>query len=173
MRGIAAEAGFANGALKPYFSTKSELLAYSFGYVFDQTNTRIAAAVAQRRGVEALRAFGLEVLPLDDERLDEARIVIPFWEAAANDPVKSAIHARSMEQWRRTLEKHMTEALSDDARRRVNPVQAAGALLNFLLGAQVAAVLLPSGSSPRELTAQLDGWLAALGAVDPNPEQDG
>lgn len=165
MRGIAAEAGFANGALKPYFPAKSELLTYAFGYVFDQTNARIAEAVGGLRGMAALRAFGLEVLPLDDERLDEARIVIPFWQAAAHDAEKARIHARSMEQWRRTLEKHVGEALSGDARRQADPVQAAGALLNYLLGAQVAAVLLPAGSSPRELTAQLDGWLASLGAA--------
>lgn len=162
MRSIAAEAGFANGALKPYFASKSELLTYAFGYVFDQTNARIAAAVGGLQGMAALRAFGVEVLPLDGERLDEARIVIPFWQAAAHDAEKARIHAASMEQWREFLEGQMERALSGDGRRAMDPVQAAGTFLNFLLGAQVAAVLLPAGSSPSELTAQLDGWLACL-----------
>lgn len=165
MRSIADEAGFANGALKPYFGTKSELLAYAFSYVFDQTSQRIDAAVSGHRGIAALRAFGSEVLPLDEERRDEARIVLPFWQEALHDPLKAAVHAESMEQWRRALGAHLVEAAGDGMLREgVDPERAAGSLLNFLLGAQVSAVLMPAGSSPRELAEQLDGWLSAVAA---------
>ncbi|MBT2522576.1 TetR family transcriptional regulator [Arthrobacter sp. ISL-28] len=43
MRGIAAEAGFANGAVKPYFATKEETLTFAFAHVYDATNMRIAS----------------------------------------------------------------------------------------------------------------------------------
>ena len=82
MREIALEAGFANGALKPYFPTKDDLLTFAFGHVFNRTNERIAEVTAGQAGLAALRAFCVEVLPLDEERINEARIVIPFWQKA-------------------------------------------------------------------------------------------
>jgi len=85
MREIAEEAGFANGALKPYFPTKDLLLTSAFGHVFNRTNQRIATMTDGLSGVAALRAFCAEVLPLDEERVNEARIVIPFWQKALND----------------------------------------------------------------------------------------
>ena len=163
MRSIADEAGFANGALKPYFASKSDLLAYAFSYVFDQTNARIREAVSGHRGIAALRAFGSEVLPLDDERLDEARIVVPFWQEALHDPLRAEVHAASMQQWRHALHEHLEEAAVDGVLRAgVNTHRAAGFLLNFLLGAQVSAALMPADAGPRDLAGQLEDWLAAL-----------
>ena len=56
MREIATEAGFANGALKPYFPTKDTLLTFAFGHVFNRTNERIAEVTAGLSGLAALRA---------------------------------------------------------------------------------------------------------------------
>ncbi|HMQ28716.1 MAG TPA: TetR family transcriptional regulator, partial [Acidimicrobiales bacterium] len=42
MAAIAAEAGFANGALKPYFATKHDLLVAAFEHLYDQTTRRVA-----------------------------------------------------------------------------------------------------------------------------------
>ena len=110
MREIATEAGFANGALKPYFPTKDTLLTFAFGHVFNRTNERIAEVTAGKSGIAALRAFCVEVLPLDEERVNEARIVIPFWQKAINDPEKAAIHRDSMEQWHAAILEHLGQA---------------------------------------------------------------
>ncbi|ELT44958.1 TetR family transcriptional regulator [Arthrobacter nitrophenolicus] len=110
MREIALEAGFANGALKPYFPTKDTLLEFAFGHVFNRTNQRIAEVTAGKNGMAALRAFCLEVLPLDDERVNEARIVIPFWQKAVNDAQKAQIHQQSMAAWLDTIRQFLAEA---------------------------------------------------------------
>jgi AcrR family transcriptional regulator len=86
MREIAAEAGYTHGAVKPYFASKDELLTFAFTFVFTQTNARMTAATARLTGLKALRAFCLEILPTDEVKLTEARIVIPFWHRALNDP---------------------------------------------------------------------------------------
>ncbi|OMQ16261.1 TetR family transcriptional regulator, partial [Modestobacter sp. VKM Ac-2676] len=77
MREIAREAGYANGALAPYFANKDELVEAAYLYVFERTNDRIRAAVTGRRGVAALRAFLVEVLPTTELTRSEARIVLP------------------------------------------------------------------------------------------------
>lgn len=164
MREIAMEAGFANGALKPYFPTKDTLLEFAFGHVFNRTNNRIAGVTTGKSGIEALRAFCLEVLPLDEERINEARIVIPFWQKAVNDPQKAEIHQQSMDEWVSTIRRYLAEARdSGDVRAAVDDSILARQLLNMLLGAQIEAALAPEGRTDFGHTAQLDGFLTLLG----------
>ncbi|TQJ38671.1 TetR family transcriptional regulator [Arthrobacter sp. SLBN-112] len=164
MREIATEAGFANGALKPYFPTKDTLLEFAFSHVFNRTNQRIAEVTKGKSGLAALRAFCLEVLPLDEERINEARIVIPFWQRAVNDAQKAGIHQRSMDEWLAAIRRYLQEARdSGDVTAGVDNHVLAGQLLNMLLGAQIEAALGQEGRTDFGHAAQLDGYLALLG----------
>lgn len=163
MREIAEEAGFANGALKPYFPTKNELVQATFEYVFARTNERVRVAGDGLGGLAALRAFCCEVLPLDATRLDEARIVLPFWHVAIHDRAKAELNDGSMAVWR----EWMTGWLQDARRAgEIRPEVAAGPavelLLTYLLGAQVTATLDPDHAGPDQLRSQLDAHLALL-----------
>lgn len=163
MREIALEAGFANGALKPYFPTKDTLLEFAFGHVFNRTNRRIAEVTGGRSGLDALQAFCLEVLPLDEERVNEARIVIPFWQKAVTDSGKAEIHRQSMEEWVETIRRYLAEARkSGDVRAAVDDSLLARQLLNMLLGAQIEAALAPPDRTEFGHAAQLEGYLALL-----------
>jgi AcrR family transcriptional regulator len=163
MREIAMEAGFANGALKPYFPTKDTLLSFAFSHVFNRTNERIAEVTAGKSGIAALRAFCMEVLPLDEERVSEARIVIPFWQKAINDPGKAAIHQESMEQWQAAIVRHLAEARkTGDVSAAAEDRVIAGHLLNMLLGAQIAAALAAEGQGDLRLADQLESFLNLL-----------
>ena len=163
MREIALEAGFANGALKPYFSSKDTLLTFAFGHVFNRTNERIAAVTAETTGLPALRAFCREVLPLDDERIQEARIVIPFWQKALTDSGKAALHASSMEQWHTQIKEFVGEArAAGDICTPILDSVIADHLLNMLLGAQIAAALTSEGQESEQFTGQLDDYLSLL-----------
>ena len=163
MREIAMEAGFANGALKPYFPTKDTLLEFAFGHVFNRTNQRIAQVTAGKSALEALRAFCMEVLPLDEERINEARIVIPFWQKAVNDPQKAEIHQQSMAEWGATIRRYLAEARgAGEVRIAVDDSILAGQLLNMLLGAQIEAALAPAGRTDFGHAAQHEGYLALL-----------
>jgi AcrR family transcriptional regulator len=163
MREIAMEAGFANGALKPYFPTKDTLLEFAFSHVFNRTNQRIAEVTAGQTGLAALRAFCLEVLPLDEERINEARIVIPFWQKAVNDPQKAVIHQQSMDEWLTAIRRYLKEARdAGDVSTAVDDNALAGQLLNMLLGAQIEAALAPAGRTDFGHDRQLEGYLALL-----------
>jgi AcrR family transcriptional regulator len=163
MREIATEAGFANGALKPYFPTKDTLLEFAFGHVFNRTNERIAQRTAGKSGLAALRAFCLEVFPLDEERVNEARIVISFWQKAANDPQKALIHQRSMTEWLEAIRRWLAEARNaGDVSTTVDDTVLAGQLLNMLLGAQIEAALAPAGTGDFAHARLLEGYLALL-----------
>jgi len=163
MSAIATEAGFANGALRPYFATKEDLLTAAFDHIYVQTGSRTIRATEGQHGIAALRSWCLEILPLDDTTRDEARLVIPFWQVALSDDGLAERHERAMREWRAQIRHYLTEAreageisndLSDD--------QIIGHLLAALLGAQITASLLPSLETPQTLLNQLDGYLALL-----------
>jgi AcrR family transcriptional regulator len=182
MRDIAAEAGFANGALKPYFPTKDRLLDFAFEHIFAQTNQRMAASTEGRTGRDALRAYCHEILPLDADRLSEARVAIAFWEKALRDPAKAAVHARSMEQWRGSLARLLADAgFRADRGRTGGDAEgsgeaddgggnapssaldaAVGAIMDLVLGAQITATLSPGHHGSGQLVAQLDCLLDGL-----------
>ncbi|MCA4135279.1 TetR/AcrR family transcriptional regulator [Arthrobacter sp. M4] len=163
MREIATEAGFANGALKPYFPTKDTLLTFAFQHVFNRTNQRIAEVTAGKKGIPALRAFSLEVLPLDEERVNEARIVIPFWQKAVNDAEKAEIHRKSMALWTAAIVAHLAEARADgEVTAAVDDATLGGHLLNMLLGAQITAALAPAAQASFGLEEQLEAFLSLL-----------
>jgi AcrR family transcriptional regulator len=167
MREIATEAGFANGALKPYFGTKDDLLTFAFGHVFSQTNLRIERSTAGLTGLAAVRAYCHEILPLDETRVSEARIVIPFWQKALSDAVKAQLHSESMLQWRLALLGHVAEArAAGEVHTSVSDTDVVGHLMNVVLGAQITAALSPQEHGPESLVMQLDGYLRLLATGD-------
>lgn len=163
MREIATEAGFANGALKPYFPTKDDLLTFAFGHVFNQTNTRMSDSTAGQRGLSALRSYCHEILPLDAERLNEARIAIAFWQRALTDPAKAALHDSSMEQWREALFDKLREARElGELKEGLDDDDIVGGIMTFALGAQITATLTPEHHSADQLRSQLETYISLI-----------
>lgn len=157
---VAKEAGYSNGAIKPYFPTKDDLVRATYSYVFERTNARVEAACARLSGLDALRAFALEVLPLDETRRDEARVVVPFWQLAIHDPLKSEVNNSAMLEWRNSIRRWLFEAQQSG---RIPPATSINGtteqLLNYLLGAQVGAILDSDFNQPNHLEDQLDSFL--------------
>lgn len=163
MRQIAEEAGYANGALKPYFPTKSDLLEATYIHVFALTENRIDAATANLRGIAALRALCLEVLPVTPELINEALIVVPFWEAAIRKPERTRAVVDSIDRWRDRITTTLSEAEADgDLRPGLKPEDIAGTLLSFLQGSQVTAVIDPDSFNPDRLREHLEAYLTLL-----------
>ncbi|WP_026552763.1 TetR/AcrR family transcriptional regulator [Arthrobacter sp. H20] len=163
MREIADHAGFANGALKPYFASKGELLAASFQHVFNLTNERTERSTAGLSGLAALRTFCHEVLPLDEDRILEARIVIPFWQTALTDPDKEQQYAQDMEEWRDQLLGYLAQARrAGEVTTTVPDVQITRHLLSMTMGAQIMAALYQAEYSPDQQIAALDAYLDML-----------
>ncbi|MBM7504060.1 TetR/AcrR family transcriptional regulator [Agromyces aurantiacus] len=163
MREIAKASGVANGGLFPYFRNKEELIGATFEHVFAATNERFAAVRADLEGLPALRALMLQIFPLDEERLLEARIVIPFWEYAANEPELLELHERTMQQWRGEIADHLETAKRlGQVRDDVDVASVTDLFMALVDGVQVVAVASPGSSSPERLTRLLDGYLDLL-----------
>lgn len=92
VRTVAKEAGWSSGALRHYFASQSELLAFAMRLVVERIEDRIAALDRSADPREAVEQVLHELLPLDDERRAENEVWLAFTARALIDPELRAQH---------------------------------------------------------------------------------
>lgn len=92
VRTVAVEAGWSPGALRHYFATQSELLAFAMRLVVERVEERVAALDHAGDTREAVERVLRELLPLDDERRAENEVWLAFTARALIDPRLRAQH---------------------------------------------------------------------------------
>ncbi|WP_371542797.1 TetR/AcrR family transcriptional regulator [Streptomyces sp. NBC_00554] len=163
MRDLAAEAGYSNGALAPYFRNKDEILQAAFTYAFESTNSRAEEAIAGASGLAALRGLCLEIMPLDEVRVMEARVVIAFWDRAVHDERMTAVHEHAMDLWREQMYTYLRQARAAGEVTTTTPDErVVDTLLATLMGFQINALLAPHTTGAQRQEAVLEGLLDSL-----------
>jgi AcrR family transcriptional regulator len=94
IRSVASESGWSSGALRHYFSTRAELLAFACEQVIDRVTERIRALRPVGGPVEVVRAVLLETMPVDDNRRTEASIAFSFLALGLSDPQLADVQRR-------------------------------------------------------------------------------
>ncbi|MEV3961943.1 TetR/AcrR family transcriptional regulator [Nocardia sp. NPDC050193] len=161
MRDLAAEAGYANGALSHYFSGKDEILCTAFEYVIDATNRRIERSVGGRQGLAALRRMCLEIMPVTDEARLEARIAVSLWQRAMNDPDMAEFNNVAVTEWKSRLARYWAEAIAAGELPDTDLGIGVESLMTMMIGLQVTAVIGPVATTRRSQLALLDSLLGA------------
>ncbi|NNN30653.1 TetR/AcrR family transcriptional regulator [Streptomyces sp. S3(2020)] len=163
MRELAAEAGLANGGLAPYFRDKDEILLAAFRYACDATERRLdptVASYAESSGLTALRALCHELLPLDDLRLLEARVVIAFCDRALYDPRMSSAYEATTTRWRTLMHNCLAQArILGEVTTSTPDERIVETLVAVVLGFQANAVLTPAATTPERQLEVLEGLL--------------
>lgn len=163
MREIAAEAGFANGALKYYFEGKDDLLVAAFQQTFYRVNERAARAIGDRTGLEAIRLLCREMLPLDEERRVESRVAVAFWDRASASPQLRKVHADSFAIWRTWMENELDVARRDGSLVTSTPDrQIIDEFLAVTTGSRVLPMLEPGVAESFGHVELLDAIVARL-----------
>jgi hypothetical protein len=105
----------------------------------------------------------MQIMPLDHNRLMEARIAINFWQEALGSEEKAALHADVMQRWRIEIELRLREAQDDGELPSETPIpEIADELLAMLTGLQVLAALSPAETSPARQVAQYETFIARI-----------
>lgn len=142
MRQVAGEAGFANGALAPYFRNKDAIITAAFEHIYTTMIDSSRDAAAGKRGLDALWEVIIGSLPLTEDGLHCARVLVPFWEEAHSAPERREIHARHVDRWRQILVQHLEEARDDgQVRHDIDICATTETIQAFVTGAQTLAVL--------------------------------
>ena len=164
MRAICDALGMAHGALKHYFPDKNAIIRTAFTHVFERTNVRISHRLGQAAGLSALRIFCLEVVPVEDVTLLEARVVIPFWQRTLADSDLEPVFAEAMDVWRRQILRFLQQGRADGSIRTAAADEAvAEQLLATLNGAQVLGALTPRTTTPALQRQMVEAFLQTLG----------
>ncbi|QKW21950.1 TetR/AcrR family transcriptional regulator [Kitasatospora sp. NA04385] len=166
LRAVAAELGASTGLLTHYFPSKRALVAHALEVLDRQAQDRrrpATEAVGAARGLVALRAALLDVLPLDAAAAADNRVWIGSWDAALGDAGLTAGHAERYRRARRRMAELCAEAqeLGELPAGRPPGDQAAQAQ-SFALGLVVQALFAPEEFPPERQRALLDGFLADL-----------
>ncbi|MBN3523607.1 TetR/AcrR family transcriptional regulator [Paenibacillus apiarius] len=91
VRTIAAEAGISAGSMRHYFSTQSELLAFSMKLVSDRVKARIRSTEFTGVPFEDIQLLLYELLPRDEERSAEMEVWFNFTAKALVDPALQSL----------------------------------------------------------------------------------
>lgn len=159
MRDLAAETGYANGALAHYFSGKDEIVRVAFEHVLSETNERIRESLQGLEGVEALRRMCREIMPMASETRLEARIAIALWQRALNDVELAAVNNTALDLWRAQLAKHWREAIELGELQPIDVETHVEILMTMLVGLQVTVALERGESSTEDQMVLLDNLL--------------
>lgn len=91
VRTVAEESGWSAGAIRHYFSSQHELLAFAMADLADRAGRRIDSRGRAATDLDGLVALLEEVLPLDATRRAESEIWMALAIAARTEPELSAV----------------------------------------------------------------------------------
>lgn len=159
MRRIAEAAGCTTGRLTHYFENREALVLAALRAVYDAARMRLERV---RDGAapprETLRAFLEETLPLDRTRLQEWKVWIAFWSAAAAEPALARENDARLAAWAEALVPLVAAAAPGaDARRE------AETLIGLVNGLGLQAAIRPTPANRRRARDTLARTVDALG----------
>lgn len=163
MRSIAAEAGFANGALKHYFPGKESIVAATFETILAQISDGVLDAGAPQSSAEAtLRAFLEATIPQDPEQIAASRVLLALWEYAMSNEQLADLYRGHLRAWRTALVARMEAARAEGAIRDQDFGLLANEYISTAVGATVINLMYPDGDRIADYRAYIDRFLARL-----------
>jgi len=169
VRTVAEEAGWSPGALRHYFASQSELLAFAMGLVVERIESRIATLGRATDPREAVEQVLYELLPLDDERRAENEVWLAFTAWALSDPELRAQHAEVHDALHRACASAV-ETLAAAGRANAGTTLQAERLHALTDGLAVHTALRPDLMAPEHIVAVVRLHLNAL-ENEPGPAQ--
>ena len=163
MREIATRAGFANGALKHYFSGKDAIVEGAYERSLTSLGDRLHAHVGDKRGIEALELFMRFTLPIEQEDATAARVLLSFWERCAFSPEIRGGYDAHLDSWKEGYLRYLAEGREDgDIHAPTPDDQLADEIIMMNIGATVIRVVSPDHLHVPVLEAQVTDFIARL-----------
>lgn len=150
MRSIAAEAGFANGALKHFFPGKDSIIAATFESMLvemDPEGRLSARSVdAELSPKDRLRNVIAEVLPSTEEEITAGRVLLVLWDHATSNPELAGLYRKTFARWKDQLVTSIAEAAGPETRAKGNYDAIAVEIMSITIGANVVNLMHPDGT---------------------------
>lgn len=163
MRSIAAEAGFANGALKHYFPGKESIVAATFETILQQMSEGVQAAGTEPTTADAaLRGFLEATIPRDQAQIAAGRVLLALWEYAMANESLADLYRSHLAAWRASLIERMEAARDEGTIRDQDFGARANEYISVAVGATVINLMYPDGERIADYETYIDQFLARL-----------
>lgn len=165
MRTIAAEAGYANGALKHYFPGKESIIAATFESILAELDVVINASSTTDAGMR-LDEFLRSAIPQDAEQVAAGRVLLALWEHAMSNEDLAELYRAHLRNWRTAIEERMERAY-DAGKIAVPPPYDGWAreYISVVIGGMVVNLIYADGSRIQDYNQFVDEFLRRLGAT--------
>lgn len=162
MREIAARAGFANGALKHYFSGKDAIIEGAYERSLNRIRDRLQKHVEGKRGIEALEMSMRYTLPTNEDAT-AARVLLSFWERCAFSSEIDHDYGEHLTDWKAGYTQYLREGREDgDIVTETPDEQLVSEIVLMNIGATVTRVVSPEHLDSAVLDAQVTDFIARL-----------
>lgn len=163
MREIASRAGFANGALKHYFSGKDQIIQGAYERSLTSLGERLLAHVGDARGIAALEMFMRFTLPIEQGDATAARVLLSFWERCAFSSELAGGYDAHLDSWKAGCLRYLAEGRADgEIRSPRSDEQLADEIIMMNIGATVIRVVSPDRLNAETLNGQVTDFIARL-----------
>lgn len=170
LRAVANAAGCTTGMVLHYFNDRRELLLHARMLMHDRMLARVTAIeAAATTPIEVLHNVLGQSLPLDEDRLAEARIWLGFLAAAMHDDQLAKEHATRNRAWQDRIASLIRAARPDLTIARARRV--AQGLVALTDGMATLAIVDPTTFSGRRQRQLLDDALVNLVGTNLNRRQ--
>ncbi|WP_405167064.1 TetR family transcriptional regulator [Nocardia sp. NBC_01499] len=159
IRSVATEAGWSSGALRHYFATRAELLAFACEEVIARVAARITALPHTESVRDTVRAILHETMPLDERRITECSIAFAFVALGLSNPHLAEVQRDHFGQMYGLCRGLIDDLAAGDAlAQQVSDREALSAQLHALVDG-LSLHGLAGHLAPPQMIAQLDGFL--------------
>ncbi|AEV82097.1 TetR family transcriptional regulator [Actinoplanes sp. SE50] len=163
IRTVAAESGWSSGALRHYFATRDELLAFACEQMIEQVTERIVAMPTDGPTPAVVRRILLETMPVDEQRYTEAAIGFAFLALGLSDPALARVQRLTFTRMA-NLCRQLTDALTPDADEAAR--RSLARRMHVVVDGLTVHVLVGHLTAP-EMIAELDTFLSEAVGVNP------
>jgi AcrR family transcriptional regulator len=162
-REIAKEAGYSYGVLAHYFIDKADVLASALVASHRNVRSRIDARNKRITGLPALRALMLECLPLDEQRVLEAKVEVSFWgQAVGNSELVKIQNAEVDGLWERIRQRLVEADQEGQLRLGLDIDLAVHSCVALIDSLSLRAVLYPARTANEDQITMLDALFALI-----------
>jgi AcrR family transcriptional regulator len=160
---VADESGWSIGSIRYYFPNKDELVASALWRVGERVDDRIRRRTGVGMTMSDLRIAATELLPLDDERREDALVHLAFLAQAAVAPELSDAAEGAARRLQEPLASRIAHLVrSGELPAGLDAEDAAARLRVLLDGLRVQLVTTPRQTTAEWALLVLDDFLAAL-----------
>lgn len=163
VRNIAKEAGISVGSLRHYFSSQSELLAFSMRLVSERVKKRIEGIDFSCPPLEGIKRLIHEVLPLEEETKKEMEVWFTFTQKALWEPELQPLSNQVYHEFRSAIKLIIETLLKLElARPNLNVDLEVERLYALIDGLAIHIIMQPNHLTPEMVESIVDHHLRSL-----------